>query len=105
LHEISAAIQEYAQSHGFGVIEDYVGHGIGANLHEDPEIPNFKQKNRGSKLRAGMTLAIEPMICLGSHEVVIMDDEWTAVTKDGSLAAHYEDTILITNGDPEILTL
>jgi len=105
LHEISAAIQEYAQSRGFGVIEDYVGHGVGADLHEDPEIPNFKQKKRGPKLRAGMTLAIEPMISIGSHEIVILNDEWTAVTKDGSLAAHYEDTILITHGEPEILTL
>jgi len=105
LHEISAAVQEYAESHGFGVIEDYVGHGIGAELHESPEIPNFRQKSRGAKLRPGMTLAIEPMISMGSADIVILDDEWTAITKDGGMAAHYEDTVLITHGDPEIMTL
>ena len=82
-----------------------VGHGIGTHLHEDPQIPNFKQRNRGIRLQAGMTLAIEPMISAGTYEVEWLDDDWTVVTKDRSLAAHYENTILITKGEPEILTL
>ena len=82
-----------------------VGHGIGTSLHEDPQIPNFRQKRRGLRLQAGMTLAIEPMINEGRADVVWLDDDWTVVTEDGSLSAHYENTILITDGDPEILTL
>ncbi len=105
LHEISAAIGEYAESFGYGVVRDLVGHGIGTQLHEDPQIPNFKQRNRGIRLQAGMTLAIEPMINAGTYEVKWLDDEWTVVTKDGSLSAHYENTVLITKGEPEILTL
>ena len=105
LHEISAAIGEYAESFGYGVVRDLVGHGIGTHLHEDPQIPNFKQRNRGIRLQAGMTLAIEPMISAGTYEVEWLDDDWTVVTKDRSLAAHYENTILITKGEPEILTL
>lgn len=105
LHEISAAIGDYAESFGYGVVRDLVGHGIGTNLHEDPQIPNFRQKKRGIRLQAGMTLAIEPMINAGTYEVKWMDDDWTVVTKDGSLSAHYENTILITTGEPEILTL
>jgi methionyl aminopeptidase len=105
LHEISAAISEYAESFGYGVVRDLVGHGIGTKLHEDPQIPNFKQKNRGLRLQAGMTLAIEPMINAGTYEVEWLDDGWTVVTKDGSLSAHYENTVLITKGEPEILTL
>lgn len=105
LHEISAAIGDYAESFGYGVVRDLVGHGIGTNLHEDPQIPNFRQKKRGIRLQAGMTLAIEPMINAGTYEVKWMDDDWTVVTKDGSLSAHYENTILITAGEPEILTL
>lgn len=105
LHEISAAIGEYAESFGYGVVRDLVGHGIGTHLHEDPQIPNFKQRNRGIRLQAGMTLAIEPMISAGTYEVECLDDDWTVVTKDRSLAAHYENTILITKGEPEILTL
>ena len=105
LHEISAAIGEYAESFGYGVVRDLVGHGIGTHLHEDPQIPNFKQRNRGTRLQAGMTLAIEPMISAGTYEVEWLDDDWTVVTKDRSLAAHYENTILITKGEPEILTL
>lgn len=105
LHEISAAIGAYAESFGYGVVRDLVGHGIGKNLHEDPQIPNFKQRRRGIKLQAGMTLAIEPMINAGGWDVVWLDDDWTVVTEDGSLSAHYENTVLITKGEPEILSL
>ena len=105
LHDISAAIQKYAESYGYGVVRDLVGHGIGTSLHEDPQIPNFKPVGRGIKLRAGMTLAIEPMINAGSYKVDWLDDDWTVVTEDGSLSAHYENTILITEGEPEILTI
>lgn len=105
LHEISAAIQKYCESFGYGVVRDLVGHGIGTQLHEDPQIPNFKPLGRGIKLRPGMTLAIEPMITAGRYDVEFLDDDWTVVTEDGSLAAHYENTVLITEGEPEILTL
>lgn len=105
LHEISAAIGAYAESFGYGVVRELVGHGIGTKLHEDPQVPNFKQKSRGIRLQAGMTLAIEPMINAGTYEVAWKDDDWTVVTADGSLSAHYENTILITDGEPEILTL
>ena len=105
LHEISKAIGDYAESFGYGVVRDLCGHGIGSHLHEDPEIPNFKQFRRGIKLRPGMTLAVEPMIDAGTAEVVWMDDDWTVVTEDLSLSAHYENTIVITEGRPEILTL
>ena len=105
LHDIGAAIGTYAESFGYGVVRDLVGHGIGTHLHEAPEIPNFKQFRRGIKLRPGMTLAVEPMINMGTPEVVWMDDEWTVVTEDMSLSAHYENTILITEGRPEILSL
>ena len=105
LHDISNAIADYAKSYGYGIVRDLVGHGIGTSLHEDPQIPNFHQKRRGVRLVPGMTLAIEPMITAGSWEVEWLDDDWTVVTADGSLAAHYENTVLITDGDPEILTL
>lgn len=105
LFEISGAIGAYAESYGYGVVRDLVGHGIGTKLHEDPQIPNFKQRRRGMKLYPGMTLAIEPMINEGRADVVWLDDNWTVVTEDGSLSAHYENTILITDGEPEILTL
>ena len=105
LYDISAAIQKYAESFGFGVVRDLVGHGIGTDMHEEPEIPNFAQKRKGIKLAAGMTLAIEPMITAGRYDVAWMDDGWTVVTEDGSLASHYENTILITDGEPEILSL
>lgn len=105
LNDISRAIGEYAESFGFGVVRDMVGHGIGTKLHEDPQIPNFAQKKRGIRLSPGMTLAIEPMITMGTWEIEWLDDDWTVVTADGSMAAHYENTILITEGDPEILTL
>lgn len=105
LHEISAAIGNYAESFGYGVVTDLVGHGIGTALHEDPQIPNFPQKRRGIRLVPGMTLAIEPMITMGRPDVVWLDDDWTVVSEDGSLAAHYENTVLITDGEPELLTL
>lgn len=105
LHQISAAIGAYAEGFGYGVVRDLVGHGIGTHLHEDPQIPNFAQRRRGIRLVSGMTLAIEPMINAGSYEVCWLDDDWTVVTEDGSLSAHYENTILITDGEPEILTL
>ena len=105
IFEISAAIGDYAESFGYGVVRDLVGHGIGTHLHEDPQIPNFRQRGRGLKLMPGMTLAIEPMINAGTREVAWMDDDWTVVTMDGSLSAHYENTILITDGEPEILSL
>lgn len=105
LHEISNAIAAYAESFGYGVVRDLVGHGIGTRLHEDPQIPNFTQKSRGVRLKAGMTLAIEPMINAGRFDVAWQDDNWTVVTQDGSLSAHYENTILVTSGEPEILSL
>ena len=105
LNDISAAIQKYAESFGFGVVRDLVGHGIGSHLHEDPEIPNFARKRKVILLQPGMTLAIEPMITEGSYEVVWLDDDWTVMTEDGGWAAHYENTILITEGEPEILSL
>ena len=105
LHEISGAIGDYAESFGYGVVRDLVGHGIGTKMHEDPQIPNFRCKSRGILLRPGMTLAIEPMINIGTPDVEWMDDDWTVVTADGSLSAHYENTILITEGEPEILTM
>ncbi len=105
LHEISAAVGNYAESFGYGVVRDLVGHGIGTSLHEDPQIPNFAQRRRGIKLVPGMTLAIEPMINIGRPDVCWLDDDWTVVTEDETLSAHYENTILITDGEPEILTL
>lgn len=105
LYEISGAIDDYISQFGYGIVRDLVGHGIGRNLHEDPQIPNFKQKRRGMKLQAGMTLAIEPMINIGRADVLWEDDDWTVVTEDGTLSAHYENTVLITDGEPIILTL
>ena len=105
LHDISNAIDAYVRPFGYGIVRDLVGHGIGTSLHEDPQIPNFRQIRRGIKLQAGMTLAIEPMINMGTYEVAWLDDDWTVVSEDGSLSAHYENTVLITDGEPEILTL
>ena len=105
LHDISNAIDAYVSQFGYGIVRDLVGHGIGTQLHEDPQIPNFAQKKRGLRLEPGMTLAIEPMINMGRADVEWLDDDWTVVTEDGSLSAHYENTILITEGEPEILTL
>ncbi len=105
LYDISNAIDDYISQYGYGIVQDLVGHGIGTRLHEDPQIPNFRQKKRGVMLKAGMTLAVEPMINLGTWEVEWLDDDWTVVTEDGLPSAHYENTILVTKGDPEILTL
>ena len=105
LFEISAAIGKYAEERGYGVVRDLCGHGIGSHLHEAPEIPNYEMNRRGPKLRAGMTLAIEPMINIGTWEVDWLDDDWTVVTRDGSLSAHYENTVPITENGPVLLTL
>lgn len=105
LHDISNAIDAYITSFGYGIVRDLVGHGIGTQLHEQPQIPNFAQRRRGPKLRAGMTLAIEPMVNMGTADVEWMDDGWTVISADHSLSAHYENTVLITDGEPEILTL
>lgn len=104
LFDISAAIGKYAKGFGYGVVRDLCGHGIGTALHEEPDIPNYPMLRRGPKLRAGMTLAIEPMINMGRADVKWLDDEWTVVTRDGSLSAHYENTVLITDGEPILLT-
>ena len=105
LGDISAAIQEYVERHGYSIVREYVGHGIGADLHEDPSVPNYGKAGRGPRLVKGMTLAIEPMVNMGAAAIRVLDDDWTVVTKDGSLCAHYENTILITDGEPEILTM
>lgn len=105
LNDISSAIQAYAESFGYGVVRDLVGHGIGEHLHEEPEVPNFSQRRKGIKLMPGMTLAIEPMINAGRPDVAWLDDDWTVVTDDGSLSSHYENTILITEDGPEILSM
>ena len=105
LYDISNAIDDYVSQFGYGIVKDLVGHGIGTELHEDPQIPNFRQKRKGLLLQPGMTLAIEPMINLGTWEVEFLDDDWTVVSRDGLPSAHYENTILITEGEPEILTI
>lgn len=105
LYDISNAIDAYVTPFGYGIVRDLVGHGIGTDMHEDPMIPNFRKLRRGLKLRAGMTLAIEPMINMGTRKIEWLDDEWTVVTADGSLSAHYENTVLVTEGEPEILSL
>ena len=102
--DISHAIQMHVENNGFSVVRAFVGHGIGRSLHEEPQIPNFGTKGIGPMLKKGMTLAIEPMVNAGKHDVKILSDGWTAVTKDGSLSAHFEHTIAITEGEPEILT-
>lgn len=105
LGDVSSAIQNYVESHGYSVVRDLVGHGIGTHLHEDPSVPNFGTAGKGVKLAAGMTLAIEPMVNEGHYKVCVLDDDWTVVTADGSLSAHYENTVLITKDGYEILTL
>lgn len=102
--DISHAIQEYVEAHGYSVVREYVGHGIGAKLHEAPEVPNYGHPGHGPRLVKGMTLAIEPMVNAGSARIRVLEDDWTVVTADGSLSAHYENTVLITDGEPEILT-
>ena len=100
LGDISHAIQEHVESAGFSVVKDFVGHGVGAHLHEDPEIPNYGKAGRGTRLYEGMTLAIEPMVNFGTAEVSVLDNDWTVVTDDGALSAHYENSILITENGP-----
>ena len=103
--DISHAVQKHVESNGFSVVRSFVGHGVGAQLHEEPEVPNFGAPGRGPRLLPGMTLAIEPMVNEGTYEVRVLKDKWTCVTADGKLAAHYENTVLITDGEPEILTV
>ncbi len=105
LYDISHAIQQKVEGEGFGVIRDFVGHGIGSEMHEEPQIPNYGKAGKGPRLQTGMTLAIEPMIVEGSYEVDVLQDDWTVVTVDGGLAAHYENTVVINDGEPELLTL
>lgn len=105
LHQISGAIDAYVSGFGYGIVRSLVGHGIGRNLHEDPQIPNFAQKSKGIRLVPGMTLAVEPMVNMGTYNVCWLDDDWTVVSADGSLSAHYENTILITEDGCEILSL
>ena len=105
LYDISHAIQQKVEGEGFGVIRDFVGHGIGSEMHEEPQIPNYGKAGKGPRLQTGMTLAIEPMIVEGSYAVDVLQDDWTVVTVDGGLAAHYENTVVINDGEPELLTL
>ena len=105
LSDISHAVQEYAESHGYSIVREYVGHGIGRKMHESPEVPNFGAPGHGPRLLRGMTIAVEPMVNAGGAAVRVMPDGWTVKTQDGSLAAHYENTILITDGEAELLTL
>ena len=105
LSDISHAIQVKAESEGFSVIRDFVGHGVGQNMHEEPQIPNFGKAGRGPRLAKGMVFAIEPMICEGGYDVRTLSNDWTVVTLDGKLSAHYENTVVITDGEPELLTL
>lgn len=104
VNDIGSAIQEYVESNGYSVVRDYVGHGVGRNMHEAPEVPNFSRKP-SPRLVPGMTIAVEPMVNVGGWEVKVLSNDWTVVTVDGSLSAHYENTILITDGEPEILTM
>lgn len=104
LSDISNAVQTYVEENGYSVVRDFVGHGIGQSLHEEPQIPNFGKAGQGPRLKSGMTLAIEPMVNMGRWEIQILEDNWTAVTKDGSLSAHFEHTIVVTENGPEILT-
>lgn len=105
INDISAAIEKFIDNFGYGIVEDYVGHGIGKAVHEDPEIPNFATERKGIRIKKNMTFAIEPMINLGSYEVYTAEDEWTVKTVDGSYSSHYENTIVITDNEPEILSL
>ena len=105
VQDISHAVQTYVESNGFSVVRSFVGHGVGRQLHEEPEVPNFGAPGRGPRLLPGMVIAVEPMVCEGTYEVNVLKDKWTTVTADGKLAAHYENTVLITDGEPEILTV
>lgn len=105
IHDIGHGVQLYAEQNGMGVIRDYTGHGTGTKLHEDPYIPNYGRPGTGAKIKQGMTLAVEPMLALGTYECRVLANNWTVVTADGRKSAHYENTILVTDGEPEILTL
>lgn len=104
VHDIGAAVNEFVRSHGCTVVKEFVGHGVGKRLHEEPQVPNFGKPKTGAKLKPGMTLAIEPMVNLGGEDVQVLSDGWTVVTKDNKPSAHFEHTVLITDGEPEILT-
>ena len=103
--DIAGAVEDYATSHGYSVVRDYVGHGVGREMHEDPSVPNYRTRFRGPRLQQGMTIAVEPMINIGTHKVKVLDNRWTVVTADGKLSAHYENTIAITNEEPMVLTM
>jgi len=105
IHDIGHAVQVYSEANGMAVIRDYTGHGTGTTLHEDPQIPNYGTPGTGAKIREGMTLAVEPMLALGTYEIRVLGNDWTVVTADGKKSAHYENTIAVTDGEPEILTL
>ncbi|MDP6052587.1 MAG: type I methionyl aminopeptidase, partial [Candidatus Latescibacteria bacterium] len=105
LGDIGHAVQKYAEYHGYSVVRDLCGHGIGRSLWEEPQVPNYGEQGRGTRLKPGMVIAVEPMICVGAHEVMVLEDEWTTVTADGGLAAHFEHTIAILSDGPEILTV
>ena len=105
VYDISHAVQQYVEANGFSVVRDFVGHGVGAKLHEAPEVPNYGPAGHGPRLQPGMTIAVEPMVCAGDWRVKVLKDGWTTVSADGSLTAHYENTILITDGEPEVLTV
>jgi methionyl aminopeptidase len=104
LGDIGYAVQSFVEGHGYSVVREFVGHGIGRNLHEDPQVPNYGKRGQGHRLKPGMVLAIEPMVCMGGPEVEILEDNWTAITKDGSLAAHFEHSIAITADGPVVLS-
>lgn len=104
ISDISHAVQAYVEANGFSVVREYVGHGVGASLHEAPEIPNYGKPGHGPRLQKNMTIAVEPMVNVGGYEVRVLDNGWTVVTADGSLSAHYENSLLVTDGEPEILT-
>lgn len=105
ISDIGHAVQKYVEDNGYSVVRSFVGHGVGANLHEAPEVPNYGAAGHGARLQPGMTIAVEPMVCQGGYEVKVLKDKWTTVTADGKLAAHYENTIAITDGEPEVLTV
>ncbi len=105
ISDIGNAVQKYVEKHGFSVIRDFVGHGVGAEMHEEPEVPNFGRPGHGPRIVRGMTIAVEPMVAAGDYPIRVLRNNWTVVTDDGSLASHYENTILVTDGEPEILTV
>ena len=105
LHEISNIVDDYVQRYGFSIVREFCGHGVGRKMHEDPQIPHYRQQSRGPRMQKGMSFAIEPMVVMGKADIRILNDNWTVVTKDGKCAAHYENTIVITDGEPDILTL